>query len=55
MMLGEPAGQRVLELRDLVAHHALGQVREDDRIAFPVGEGVEHQPAGHAGEIRDHG
>ncbi len=54
VMLGEPADQCVLQLRDLVSHHALRKVREHDRIALPIGEGTEHQPARYSGEVGDH-
>ena len=54
VMLGEPAGQGLAELRDFRAQPPPGQGRQGCRVALPAGQRLEHRPPGHPGDISGH-
>ncbi len=58
VVVGEPAGQRLGQRRDLGAQPALGQVGQRGGVAFPGDQRLEHRPArdpddvgGHRGQL----
>jgi hypothetical protein len=51
VVLGEAAGQRLGQLRDLDPQAAAGQLGQLGRVTLPADEGLEHRPAGHAGDV----
>ena len=52
VMLGEPALQRVDQLRDLVPQRALRELGERLGVAFPGDQRVQHRPRRRAGQCR---
>lgn len=44
VMVGEPAGQRQLQIGDLVAQHPAGQVCQHGGVAFPGYQRAQHRP-----------
>ena len=51
VVVPEPAAQRLAQLGDLLAQHALGQLGQHVRVAFAGDESGEHGPAGHAEHV----
>ena len=55
-MLAEPSGQGLGQLRDLDPEPPLGQLGERGRVTLALDQGLQHQPARHAGDVtRDAG
>jgi hypothetical protein len=46
VMLAEASGERLAQLRQLLAELALGQLGQHHRVAFAVHQGGQHGPAG---------
>lgn len=51
VVLAKPPGQGLGQFGDLAAEPSLGQVRQDLRVAFACGEGLEHGAAGDAHDV----
>ena len=48
MVVGKPAGQRLLQSRDLRPHPGRSQIGQCLRVAFPGDQRLDHRPAGDA-------
>ena len=54
VVVGEPAGQRLGQVADLLAQHAAGQVSQHRRVTLAGDQRFDHRPAGHAESIGGH-
>jgi hypothetical protein len=54
VVLGEPPGQRLGQLRDLDAEPTLGQIGQHGRVTLPLDQGLQHQPTGHTADVGGH-